>query len=501
MSQVLYRKYRSTNFSELYGQESITRVLRQAVKDKAAAHAYLFTGPRGTGKTSAARILAKALNCLNPQDGEPCNQCSNCKSISDGSFLDLFEIDAASNRGLDEIRDLREKVGFLPAEGGYKVYIIDEVHMLTPEAFNALLKTLEEPPERIVFILATTEAHKLPLTIISRTQRYDFKLASQDVLKKKLEKILKSEGIKVEDKALDLIVAAGNGSFRDAETVLEKVLSSYGYIKDKIINLQDVEYVLGYASTEIIEQIYESIINSDTNQALQTLKIVEEQGINIAQLLVQLLNKFRGLMINAVEDRSSQLSLKRITVIINTLVVAGNDLRTSLLPILTLEVAIMSLMQESEHSMPRPVANIQPKEDKPRKQTQAQKPPTAATKQLSEKEASIVDVKIDALHATWGTILERCKVVNPQMVAMLSKAQISEINNSRILLKVGYAFHKSRLEHKRSREIFSQVCLEHLGAPLLIVCEVDPQLKNSADISETTNSNKDLVEEVFSDMI
>ena len=250
MSQVLYRKYRSQDFSQIFGQDSIKKVLTEAVKKNKVSHAYLFTGPRGTGKTSMARILAKALNRSNKKGADPCNKCSNCQAINESRFMDLIEIDAASNRGIDEIRDLKEKIGFLPVEGLYKVYIVDEVHMLTSEAFNALLKTLEEPPKNVVFILATTEVHKLPLTIISRTQRFDFKSASDDQLRAKLEYILKCEKISYDGEAIDMIVGTAGGSFRDAESILEKVLSSIGYKKDSEINLEEVSSILGLADTK-----------------------------------------------------------------------------------------------------------------------------------------------------------------------------------------------------------------------------------------------------------
>ena len=228
MSEVLYRKWRPTRLDEVVGQEMVSRTLRNAIDQGRTAHAYLFCGPRGTGKTSTARILAKALNCLNPQQGEPDNECATCTAINEGRAMDLLEIDAASNRGIDDIRNLRDRVSYGPTEGRYKIYIIDEVHMLTAEAFNALLKTLEEPPEHSIFILATTEAHKVPLTIVSRCQRFDFRRIPLDASIAKLTELSREEGVEASPEALALIARESAGSLRDAENLLERALISYG---------------------------------------------------------------------------------------------------------------------------------------------------------------------------------------------------------------------------------------------------------------------------------
>ena len=228
MAEVLYRKWRPRRLEQVVGQEAVTKTLRNAVSLGRIAHAYLFTGPRGTGKTSTARIMAKAANCREPQDGEPDDTCDICQSINEGRSLDLIEIDAASNRGIDDIRDLRDKVGYTPHEGRYKVYIIDEVHMLTEPAFNALLKTLEEPPGHAIFILATTEIHKVPLTIISRCQRYDFRRISLETIQTQLDTLAQREGHTAEPEALALLARSSSGSLRDAENLLEQALVSYG---------------------------------------------------------------------------------------------------------------------------------------------------------------------------------------------------------------------------------------------------------------------------------
>src|SRR3990172_4516629 len=227
MGEVLYRRWRPRSFSELVGQEAITRTLTNAVAQGRVAHAYLFCGPRGTGKTTAGRLLAKAVNCLSISDGEPCNQCSACLDFLQGRSLDLIEMDAASNRGIDEVRKLRERVGLAPA-GRYKVYLIDEVHMLTQEADNALLKTLEEPPPHVIFVLATTEPHKVPATVVSRCQRFDFRRIPTPAVKERLAYICQREAIEAEDDVLQEIARSARGSLRDAINLLEQLSVYYG---------------------------------------------------------------------------------------------------------------------------------------------------------------------------------------------------------------------------------------------------------------------------------
>lgn len=284
--QALYRKWRPRTFDSVVGQEDITNTLKNAIKRGTISHAFLFAGPRGTGKTSCAKIFAKALNCTNLQDGEPCNQCANCLAADKGAMSDIMEIDAASNNGVDEIREIRDKVKYAPTQGKYKVYIIDEVHMLSMGAFNALLKTLEEPPEHVVFILATTELQKVPATIISRTQRYNFKRISQTDLEKRMKYILDQEKISYDDKAIAVIAQVADGGMRDALSILDQLLS---YEKDKVEYDAALE-ITGFAAKEKIEQILLAILDRNAGQALTLAQAELKNGASSKNILDELID-------------------------------------------------------------------------------------------------------------------------------------------------------------------------------------------------------------------
>ena len=293
VSQVFYRKWRPQNLSEVVGQEHVTQTLLHAVAGGRVAHAYLFCGPRGTGKTSTGRILAKAINCLNPVEGEPCNSCALCKAINEASAPDIIEIDAASNRGIDEIRDLREKVNYTPNLARYKVYIIDEVHMITKEASNAFLKTLEEPPPHAIFILATTEPHKVLSTIMSRCQRFDFHRLSQSSVISKLNLICDKESINIVPEALRLIAKVTTGSLRDAENLLEQLVTYYGHE----VELHQAQEMLGISGDLRIRELARHIVNKDITAGLKTINSVASDGLDLRQFNRELVDYLRELLL------------------------------------------------------------------------------------------------------------------------------------------------------------------------------------------------------------
>ncbi len=294
MSQALYRKWRPTTFDEVVGQEHITQTLQNSVAAGRVGHAYLFCGPRGTGKTTTARLLAKAVNCLHEDPAKrPCNECAVCLSVNDGRFLDMIEIDAASNTGVDDIRDLRDKINFAPNQGQFKVYIIDEVHMLSQAAFNALLKTLEEPPAHAMFILATTEEHKVPLTIKSRCQQFNFRLLSIAEIGGRISDMAEKEAIALEPGALDLIARQGAGSLRDAESLLDQLVVAPG----DTITLERAQQVLGTATNEAIIELTNAWLNADGAQGLRLIYEATASGADARQFARQLVNHLRTVLL------------------------------------------------------------------------------------------------------------------------------------------------------------------------------------------------------------
>ena len=299
--QVTARKWRPQLFKDVVGQEHITSTLKNAILNNRIAHAYLFTGPRGVGKTTTARIFAKSLNCLNPEDAEPCNECEMCKEISAGQSLDIIEIDAASNRGIDEIRTLRDSVKYAPTKGKYKIYIVDEVHMLTKESFNAFLKTLEEPPEHTIFIFATTDVHKVPATIISRCQRFDFRRIQMDTIKKTLADIAKKEKIKIDDKTLTIIARKADGALRDAESFFDQVVS----FCNNDIDAETVSKILNLIDDEVYFEISDAILKKDFKEAFTVTEKIYQNGWDFIDFMEGLVEHFRNIMTVILTEKTS----------------------------------------------------------------------------------------------------------------------------------------------------------------------------------------------------
>ena len=365
--QALYRVWRSQRFDDVVGQKAITQTLKNAIVQKKTSHAYLFTGPRGTGKTSAAKIFAKAINCKHSQDGEPCNVCETCVAITEGRLNDVIEIDAASNNGVEEIRDIRDKAKYAPTQAEYKVYIIDEVHMLSTGAFNALLKTLEEPPQNVIFILATTEPHKIPLTIISRTQRFDFKRISTQDIVDHMAHIMQEMALDYEEQALYVIGRAAEGGMRDALSILDQTIS----FSDEKVTLEDAMQVTGSLTYEMMDHYIQCCVAGDVERALEGLESIVGEGKEARRFLEDLLLYCRDLLMyqqapkllaekagtltEAFKELATQTPAEKIYQLIQILSDTQNEIRFTNNANIYLEVATVKLaktVQPNKHNTP-----------------------------------------------------------------------------------------------------------------------------------------------------
>lgn len=329
----LYRKYRPITFENILGQENVTKILKNQIKSGKISHAYIFSGSRGTGKTSAAKVFARAINCLNPKDGEPCNECEVCRGILEGNTTDVIEMDAASNNSVENIRQIRQEVVYATIDVKYRVYIIDEAHMLTTSAFNALLKTLEEPPENVVFILATTEQHKIPVTILSRCLRFEFGRIAEENICKKLVSILDLENIKYEENALKYIAKIADGGMRDAISVLERCVSE----SKEILKYEDVLRIIGAIDDNIINNMVENILQLNATAAISIVDDIVNRGKDLRQFNYQVTEKFLDRLVESKEDTS------RYIYIIDRLSKLDNDLRLTSRPVIVLKSAIVEL--------------------------------------------------------------------------------------------------------------------------------------------------------------
>ena len=520
----LYRRWRPESFADLVGQEHISRTLSRAVTSGQTSHAYLFTGPRGTGKTSTAKILARALNCAEGPTLTPCGVCDSCRSISDGSSMDVFEIDAASNRGIDEIRDLRESVKFAPTEGHYKIYIIDEVHMLTTEAFNALLKTLEEPPERVIFILATTEPHKVPATIQSRCQRYDFHRITVTEIRDRLIYVCKESDIAAEEDALGIIAAQADGGMRDALSILDQCMA----LAEGTLTAERVQEALGLVGRAWIRRMAGEIAARDAAALIAQLSELLQSGRELKQVLAELAQYFRQLMIAGVGGAVSaaelcagdaeelrmdaaQFTQEEIMSILRRLNETMQELRTSPQPRIAVETLLIGLCHtegtapSGESTAPPTggadaarIARLEAQVEElaarlaaggtpvsvsasatasaaPSSRLHAAKADGAAAKPAPKKAASSaakeaadgaprqLDMKI------WQSFQTRLKERNRLAASLLSGAAYEGMTETHFFIRPSSDMARDYIK-KRHRAVFDEVMTELAGRPLAVVC-------------------------------
>lgn len=507
--RTLYREWRPQDFNEMVGQEHVCRILKNALSSGRVSHAYLFSGPRGTGKTSTAKILAKGLNCACGPTPEPCNQCSACKRITAGEFLDVLEIDGASNRGIDEVRELREKVQLAPVEGRNKVYIIDEVHMLTTEAFNALLKTLEDPPDHVVFIFATTEAHKIPLTVLSRCQQLEFHRLPVAAIVERLQEVAVQEEVEIEPKTLFLLAKKAEGSLRDALGLLDQCIA----FAEKEIGHEEVIDILGVSAGENLEAIGGALAEKNVAALLKILNELLDRGRDPRQLVKDLINYFRNLLVvkvctdpgdlvavtadegQVLNKQAQYFTPEQLLTIIELLAHTESEVRWSAQPRILLEVLAVRLVQKlaagdlidiaipnkqeivARDSTDRVVPvkvnqskNIAPVDIKA-PQTREPKPVVSVEKKEAVAPAaaaiSLVEVK-----KRWPEVLEKVKEVMLPAVSIVREGEPVKIQQGRLTLAFSHEVYKDRVVEKYKdllENIFKSVFAEDLALHCVLI--------------------------------
>ncbi|MDF2964146.1 MAG: polymerase [Paenibacillus sp.] len=548
----LYRTWRPQAFQEIVGQKHIVQTLQNSLREGRFTHAYLFNGPRGTGKTSAAKILAKAVNCLNGPAVEPCNECANCIRITEGAVMDVVEIDAASNRGVEEIRDIRDKVKYAPTEVRQKVYIIDEVHMLTTEAFNALLKTLEEPPAHVMFILATTEPHKLPATIISRCQRFDFRRVSLEEQVERLHEVCREEQIEADDDAIRFIARLSDGGMRDALSLLDQIMAFSG----QHVTYDDVVSITGGMASEQFEKLVQAIKQRDVGAVLQLIDAFMQEGKSADKCMENLLYYFRDLLMvkmvpgsQAVTDRiidvkqfagvAESFTTQELISMMDTLNYYQTEMKYSVQPQTLLEVALMKLCSPSAAAeaplsggagdasrgagtpdglVAQLMGRIQRLEEQ---LTQLQKQGVApaaggasssgagqsgspgargavmpaAMKKSVEKLDSFLQGKdspdYKAVLQKWSQVLGRVKEQRITIHAWLVDGEPVSVHDDAVLVAFKSSMHRETTEKPANKQLIEQVMTDILGKPYRLVSIMLKDWKSAADQAKPAESNKE----------
>lgn len=496
----LYREWRPRTLKEVVGQDHITRTLQNALAHDRVAHAYLFAGPRGTGKTSVAKILAKAVNCPHGSGGQPCCSCSICESIASGTSMDVIEIDAASNRGIGEIRDLREKIRYSPIECTKKVYIIDEVHMLTAEAFNALLKTLEEPPSHALFILATTDPRKVPPTILSRCQRFDFHRLSRTEIAGRLEDVTSSMGIDIAQDALHTIARRAEGSLRDALSLLDQC----AVYSESSITREDVLSVLGRSGRGTVYQVIQAISSNDAASAVAQIDLLSRQGVDLSQFIEDLREHLRDLLLlSSVRDPGSAVDLSdddlrlyreqalefgkaKILEALDLLGRASSDLRYSGRAQLWLEIFAIRLVGER---------NIEEPRDSLEATASDYEPPMSKTKETAPVPAKAIT--LEGVAKVWPEIMAHARKTHAPLHAWLLEAKPVAIEGHNLVLCFRMAFHKGKMEKEGNAQLFEQVLRAVLGHSLGVVCRMSGETEREQPSPPDTRAPIDLISEVF----
>jgi DNA polymerase III subunit gamma/tau len=543
MSQALYRKWRPHLWEQVIGQDHVIQTIRNAIRSKRVGHAYLFAGPRGTGKTTTARLLAKAVNCQAGDDVErPCDSCDFCLSVNENRFLDLIEIDAASNTSVDDVRDLRDKINFAPTQGEYKVYIIDEVHMLSTAAFNALLKTLEEPPAHAIFILATTEVHKIPATVLSRCQRHEFRRISVMELVRLLTIITEREGISIEDEALTLIARQSTGSARDAISLLDQLAST-----GEEITLDMAQTILGTATSENVINLVDALRTKQAAEGLNAIHSALDCGSDPRQFARQVVEYLRSLLlihmgnanqVDATEEIRAQMALQaseleqpRLLEAIRLFNAAASDRKAGWHPGLLLELALAEAVEEKpisnpmatlpQTAVPAAKAIYAPPPPVLNQQANTTSPPPPASQTVvgsdnkpginadvridtaSEEDTSTLkpnnpqgEASLDAISRNWNLIQTEVKKHAPNTAGLLNSCKQRKMKDGILILYFASELLKSKMEDGKKLELTSHIVSQILGVEVPIKCAVTTT-NTTVDPSEIENSGDGMVSEAL----
>lgn len=496
MAQALYRKWRPTTWDEVVGQDHVVLTLRNAVKGERVAHAYLFSGPRGTGKTTTARLLAKAVNCLHESlSDRPCNACDHCVALNEGRFLDLVEIDAASNTSVEDVRDLRDRINFAPNQGSYKVYIVDEVHMLSTAAFNALLKTLEEPPAHAIFVLATTEVHKIPATVLSRCQRHEFRRLPITTIVEYLEPKAAEEGLKIDEQALELIARQATGSLRDAISLLDQLTST-----GDEVTLDLARGVLGTAAGEAVRGVVDALAGGDRGQGLTLINYALDGGADPRQFSRQVVDYLRGLLlvrlgaaeiVEATDDErtemlrhSEAIPLPRLLAAIAAFSQAGAVGRSSWLPGLPLEMALIDAIganevqtQPSHSPAPTSAPVTNPGAEKPAKPSSKKVKETPAPKKQSGRGGGdsgytpvVGGLTFQVLKERWKEILSAALGLDRAAQALINSGRPLGLEGEVLVLGFASDLLREKMEKEQNLKVARAAIEQTLNVPLGIRC-------------------------------
>ncbi len=508
---VLYRKYRPQKFADIVGQEHVTKTLANALASLKFGHAYLFAGPKGSGKTTIARILAKALNCtgrkLVKDSFEPCNRCASCKEMIAAKSLDLIEIDAASNRGIDEIRDLREKIRFAPTSSQYKVYIIDEVHMLTKEAFNALLKTLEEPPKHAIFIMATTEPQKVLPTILSRVQRFDFHKATLEEILKLLERVTKLEGIKIDEEALKLMAQLAFGSYRDALSIMEQISSLRQTAASKI-TLEQVQEILGLAQEKTIFDFIELLALNDRQKAFRLIDKLYYQGVDLENFTLKLIEVLRKIALFKIGEEqlfdltqeqktqvkllSEKFSLDELMADIVKFSESLYKIKSAHLPALPLEMVVYEITKQQE-----PSDRVDTSKEPLASQAEPLVPIPSPEKSSSASPKATGEGSQEFSKNLWPQIIKEARNHNHSLAALLRDATIAGCDEEEVTLAFKFKFHADMVSGKKNTQMVEEILAKITGSQYKVSCVVNPGLviqKPLAPDEELLNGAKEVFE-------